>query len=31
MDLPRYDTYEIFEAKLAISIASALAGGFQLA
>ncbi len=31
MDLPRYETYEIFEAKLAISIASAVAGGFQLA
>lgn len=31
MDLPRYETYEIFEAKLGVSIASAMAGGFQVA
>jgi hypothetical protein len=31
MDLPRYETYEIFETKLGISIASAMAGGFQVA
>jgi hypothetical protein len=31
MDLPKYETYEIFEAKLAISVASAIVGGFQVA
>jgi hypothetical protein len=30
MDLPNYPTYELFASKLAISIASALAGGFQI-
>lgn len=31
MDLPRYATYEIFKQKLGISIANAIAGGFEIA